>query len=81
MSSSFNSVTVVGHLGRDPESRSTPNGDLVAGFSVAKSERYKTRDGQPQERTTWFTVSAWGRLAETCGQYLHRTATSTSRSR
>jgi single-strand DNA-binding protein len=72
MSSSFNSVTVVGHLGRDPEPRYTPSGDQVTSFSVATSERYKTRDGQQQERTTWFTVSAWGKLAETCGQYLHK---------
>jgi single-strand DNA-binding protein len=51
MSASFNSVTVVGHLGRDPESRYTPSGDQVTSFSVATSERYKSRDDQQQERT------------------------------
>jgi single-strand DNA-binding protein len=72
VSGSFNSVTVVGHLGRDSASCCTPSGDQVTSFSVATSERYKARDGQAQERTAWLIVSAWGRLTETCGGSLRQ---------
>jgi len=72
MAGSFNRITIVGYLGRDPEMRYLPSGDPVTSFSVATSERWRTRDGQQQERTTWFNVSAFGKLAETCSQYLHK---------
>jgi len=39
---------------------------------VAVSERRRGRDGQQQEQTTWFRVSAWGKLGETCAQYLRK---------
>jgi single-strand DNA-binding protein len=65
---SFNKVTLVGHLGRDPESKYLPSGDAVTSFSIATSERKK--DGT--ETTTWFNVSAFGKLAETCNQYLRK---------
>ena len=58
MAGSFNRITIVGNLGRDPEMRYLPSGDPVASFSVATTERWRTRDGQQQERTTWFNVSA-----------------------
>jgi single-strand DNA-binding protein len=72
MAGSFNRITIVGNLGRDPEMRYMPSGDPVASFSVATTERWRTRDGQQQERTTWFNVSAFGKLAETCSQFLHK---------
>ena len=67
-----NKVIIVGNVGRDPELRSTQNGQAVATFSVATSERFKDKDGQPQERTEWHRVVAWGRLAEICGEYLRK---------
>ena len=72
MAGSYNKITIIGNLGRDPEMRYMPSGDAVASFSVATSERWRTRDGQQQERTTWFNVSAFGKLAETCSQFLHK---------
>ena len=57
---------------RRPELRYTASGVPVANFSVATTERWKSQDGQPQERTTWFRVSAWNKQAETCNQYLHK---------
>jgi len=72
MAGSFNSVTIVGYLGRDPDARYLPDGTPVTSFSVATTERYRTRDGQPQERTTWFRISAFGKLADTCTQFLHK---------
>lgn len=66
----MNKIIVIGHLGRDPEMRYTPNGQSVTSFSVASSRRYTTSSGERREETEWFNVSAWGRLGELCNQYL-----------
>ena len=50
--------------------RYTPNGQAVTSFSVASSRRYTTSSGEQKEETEWFNVSAWGKLGETCNQYL-----------
>ena len=65
----MNKIIVIGNLGRDPEMRYTPNGQSVTSFSIASNRRYTT-GGEQREETEWFNVSAWGRLAETCNQYL-----------
>ena len=57
-------VIIVGNLGRDPEVRYTPNGTMNVQFSVAVNRRYRDQSGQQQETTTWYRVTAWGRLAE-----------------
>ena len=66
----MNKIIVIGHLGRDPEMRYTPNGQAVTSFSVASSRRYTNSAGEQKEETEWFNVSAWGKLGETCNQYL-----------
>ena len=66
----FQQITLVGNLGRDPEMRYTPSGVPVASFSVATSKRYQSQDGQWQEKTVWFRVTAWRKTAETASQYL-----------
>ena len=63
----YQKVIIIGNLGRDPEMRFSPSGDPVTSFSVATSRKYKGND-----ETTWFRVSAWGKLAETCNQYLQK---------
>ena len=68
----MNKILVIGNLGRDPEMRYTPNGQAVTSFSVATNRRYTTADGESHDETEWFNVSAWGRLAETCNQYLSK---------
>jgi len=68
MTGTYNKVTIIGNLGRDPETRALPSGDSVTGFSIATSER--RRDGS--EITTWFNASAFGKLGETCQAYLRR---------
>ena len=66
----MNKIIVIGNLGRDPEMRYLPSGQSVTNFSVASSRRYTTAAGEQREETEWFNVSAWGRLGETCNQYL-----------
>lgn len=65
-----NKVIIVGRLGRDPESRFTGAGDQVANFSVACGEKWKDKGGEAKERTEWFKVVAWRKLAEICQKYL-----------
>jgi single-strand DNA-binding protein len=69
---SFHTVIVVGNLGRDPEMRYTPSGQPVTSFSVASSRSYNNTSGEKVDETIWFRVTAWGKLAETCNQYLHK---------
>ena len=57
-------ITLVGNLGRDPETRYTPNGRMNVQFTMAVNRRFTDQSGQQQERTNWFRVTAWGRLAE-----------------
>lgn len=70
---SFNKITIVGNLGRDPELRYTPQGTPVCSFSLATNERRKDRaTGENNDITTWFKVTLWGRQAETASQYLEK---------
>lgn len=68
----MNKIIVIGYLGNDPEMRYTPNGQSVTSFNVASSRRYRTAEGEQREETEWFRVSAFGRLADVCNQYLTR---------
>lgn len=69
----YHSTTVVGHLGKDPETRYMPNGDAVCNFSVAVTESWTTNGGK-KEQTTWYRVNAFKKLAEICGEYLKKGA-------
>jgi single-strand DNA-binding protein len=67
---SFNKITIVGYLGRDPELRYTPQGTAVCNFSVATTEKRRNGRGETEEHTIWFRVAAWGRQAEVANEYL-----------
>lgn len=68
----FHTIIIVGNLGRDPEMRYTPSGQAVTSFSVASSRQYTSNNGQVVKETIWFRVSAWGKQAEICNQYLKK---------
>jgi single-strand DNA-binding protein len=67
---SLNKVMIIGNLGADPEMRYTANGSAVTTFNVATNESWTDQSGERRERTEWFSVVTWNRLAETCAQYL-----------
>jgi single-strand DNA-binding protein len=66
----LNRVQLIGYLGRDPESKYTPTGKRVTDFPIAITHRWKGEDGETKEYTEWVNIEAWGRLAETCHEYL-----------
>ncbi len=66
----YQTCIIVGNLGADAELRYTPSGTAVCDFRLATNERWNDRDGQLQEKTTWFRVTVWARMAESLHQYL-----------
>jgi single-strand DNA-binding protein len=68
----YQTVIIVGNLGRDPEMRYTPSGQPVTSFSVATNRQYTNNNGETIKETIWFRVSAWAKQAETCNQYLKK---------
>jgi single-strand DNA-binding protein len=63
----YQSIVVIGNVGRDPESRFTPSGQQVTSFSVAVNEKH----GETKS-TAWFKVSVWGKTAEVCAEYIKK---------
>ena len=68
----FHTVILVGNLGKDPEMRYTPSGQAVTNFNVASSRQHTDSNGQLVKETIWFRVSAWGKTAEACNNYLKK---------
>jgi single-strand DNA-binding protein len=62
-------VILVGNLGRDPETRYTPNGRMNVHFTMATNRKWTDQAGQQQERTLWFNITAWGQRAETLDNF------------
>ena len=65
----YQQITIIGRLGKSPAMRYTQDGSPVTSFSVATDKRWTDGQGQQQQRTVWFNVSAWKRLAEVVNQY------------
>ena len=68
----LNRIQLIGRLGKDPEGKFTPTGKQVTRFSLAVTNRWKTRDGETKEYTEWINIEAWGRLGEVCQEYLKK---------
>lgn len=67
MASDLNRCEFIGRLGNDPEMRYLPSGEAIANFSIACN--YKTKE---KDTTEWFRISAFGKLAGICGDYLKK---------
>jgi single-strand DNA-binding protein len=70
---SVNKVILVGNLGRDPESRTLPNGEAVTNIAIATTESWKDKtSGERRELTEWHRVTFYRKLAEIADQYLRK---------
>jgi len=69
---SVNKVIIVGNLGKDPESRFTPQGTAVTSFSVATNESWKNQNGEIVEHTEWHRIELFGKRAETANEYMRK---------
>ena len=67
---SYNKVILMGNLTRDPELKQTPSNQSVAQIGLAVNRKFKGRDGDMKEETTFVDCEAWGRTAETMSKYL-----------
>ncbi len=73
MAFSLNKVLIIGNVTRDPESRATPSGQTVANFGIATNRRWKdATSGDWKDQPEFHNIVAWGKLAETCAQYLRK---------
>lgn len=69
---SYNKVILIGNLTRDPELRYTAKGMAIAKLGLAVGRKWRNEAGEMQEETTFVDVDAFGRQAETIGQYLKK---------
>jgi single-strand DNA-binding protein len=68
----YHTIIIAGNVGKDPEMRYTPSGQAVTSFSVATNRQYTTGNGEQVKETIWFRISTWGKIAETCNQYVKK---------
>lgn len=66
----YQSITLIGNLGNNPEMRYTPSGVPVASFSLAVNRQWTDGDGNKKDKTIWFRVTTWRKQAEIVSQYL-----------
>lgn len=68
----LNNTQIIGRLGQDVETKTLDSGVMVAKISVGTSEKWVDKSGQKQERTEWFKVVVFGKLADICAKYLQK---------
>ncbi|MBU2575788.1 single-stranded DNA-binding protein [Patescibacteria group bacterium] len=68
----LNKVMLIGRVTQDPEVRTTPSGIAVTSFGLATNLYWNDQQGQRQEKVEFHNIVAWRKLAEICGQYLHK---------
>lgn len=69
---SLNKVMLIGNLTRDPELKKLESGKDVCTFGIATNRSWKNQNGEKQEAVEFHNIVTWGKLAEICGQYLHK---------
>ena len=73
MARGINKVILIGNLGQDPETRTTPGGTTVTNLRIATSESWRDKQsGEMKEQTEWHTVVCWNRLGEIAAEYLRK---------
>jgi len=66
----YQQIVLIGNLGNEPELRYTPSGVPVVSFNLAVNKSWTDAEGGKQDKTVWFRVTAWRKLAEIAAQYL-----------
>ena len=69
---SVNKAIILGNVGNDPEIKTFDNGNKVANFSIATSEKWKNKEGEQQEQTEWHSVAVFGKLADIVEKYVKK---------
>lgn len=69
---SYNKVTLIGNLGKDPDIKSFENGERVANFSIATSESYKDKIGERQTITDWHNIAVYGKAVDIIEKYVKK---------
>ena len=69
---SINSVTLMGHLGRDPEIGTGKNGRAWCSFTIATNQSHRNENGEKISTTTWHNVKVFGKSAESCHMFLKK---------
>ena len=69
-----NKVQLIGHLGMNPEVRTTESGKKLARLSIATNESYKNAKGERISTTQWHNIVAWGKVADIAEQFLQKGA-------
>jgi single-strand DNA-binding protein len=73
MARGVNKVILVGNLGQDPETRTTPGGTTVTNIRIATSESWRDKtSGEMKEQTEWHGIVLWNRLGEIAAEYLKK---------
>ena len=67
-----NKVQLIGHLGNQPDVRTTENGKKLARFSVATNEVYRNAKNKKITETQWHNLIAWGKLADIAEKYMNK---------
>ena len=68
----MNQITLIGHMGKDPELKMTPAGQALARFSLATTETWKNQSGEKQSKTEWHHITCWGKQAEVAEKFLRK---------
>lgn len=67
-----NKVRLIGRLGAQPEVVKLESGTMLAKFSIATNERYRSKDGDWQDLTQWHSITAWGGTAQRVSKLLQK---------
>ncbi len=70
----LNKIQLIGNCGRDPEFRQFPSGDEVASFSLAVTKRFKNREGEVKDFTSWFPITVVGKSVEFVRKFITKGA-------
>ncbi len=69
-----NTVSLIGRLGKEPETKTFETGNIKTTFSLAVNENFKNKKGEWEEKTSWHNIICWGKTAERVNEFLKKGA-------